>query len=100
MSKEISREEVAHVAELARLEISDEELAAMQAQLAGVLAHIDIMASVDTAAVEPTAQVTGLSDVTRADAVLPGLTPAQVLANAPDSRDGCLRVQAVFEDAR
>lgn len=90
--------EVAHVARLARLSLSEDELERMRSQLSNILAYIELLQEVDVEGVEPTAQVTGLSTVLRADAVTDGLTREQVLANAPDQREGMFRVKGVFEE--
>jgi aspartyl-tRNA(Asn)/glutamyl-tRNA(Gln) amidotransferase subunit C len=90
--------EVAHVARLARLSLSPEELELMRSQLSNILEYIELLQEVDVTGVEPTAQVTGLATVLRADAVTDRLTREQALANAPEQRDGMFRVRAVFEE--
>lgn len=66
----LSLEDVKHIAELARLELTDEELNIYEKQLSNVLDYIDQLQEVDTTDVEPTAQVTGLENVMRDDIVL------------------------------
>lgn len=90
--------EVAHVARLARLSLSPEELELMRSQLSNILEYIELLQEVDVAGVEPTAQVTGLATVLRPDEVTERLTREQALANAPERRDGMFRVRAVFEE--
>lgn len=90
--------EVAHVARLARLSLSPDELERMRSQLSNILEYIELLQEVDVAGVEPTAQVTGLATVLRPDAVTERLTREQALANAPEQRDGMFRVRAVFEE--
>ncbi len=90
--------EVAHVARLARLSLTDEEIELMRSQLSNILAYIDQLQEVDVTGVEPTAQVTGLATVMRPDAVTERLTREQALSNAPDQRDGMFRVKGVFEE--
>lgn len=90
--------EVAHVARLARLSLGDDELERMRSQLSNILAYIELLQEVDVEGVAPTAQVTGLSTVLRPDAVTERLTREQVLANAPDQRDGMFRVKGVFDE--
>lgn len=94
----ISEAEVRHVARLARLALSDEEIAVMQAQLSAILDYIAILQEVDVSNVPPTAQVTGLTTVWRPDVVGEMLTQEQALANAPDQQDGMFRVRAVFDE--
>jgi len=90
--------EVTHVARLARLRLSPEELEQMRGQLSDILDYIAMLQEVDVTGVPITAQVTGLTTVLRPDAVTGKLTPAQVLANAPDAQDDMFRVRAVFDE--
>jgi aspartyl-tRNA(Asn)/glutamyl-tRNA(Gln) amidotransferase subunit C len=94
----LSSAEVAHVARLARLHLSPEELEQMRGQLSDILDYIAMLQEVDVSGVAATSQVTGLASVMRHDSVSGQLTPAQALANAPDSQDGMFRVRAVFEE--
>jgi aspartyl-tRNA(Asn)/glutamyl-tRNA(Gln) amidotransferase subunit C len=91
-------EEVQHVAHLARLRLSTEELEKMRTDLSGILDYIDMLKEVDVGDVAPTAQVTELLNVMREDTVLPSLPREDVLANAPDQRNGMFRVKAIFEE--
>lgn len=97
MAEQISRETVAHVARLARVHLSDEELDAFAAQLGDILAHFDVLNSVDTANVEPTAQIQPLRNVVAEDEAADSLPVEAVLALAPLTEDGYLRVRAVLE---
>ena len=90
--------EVEHVAHLARLRLSAEELEKMRTDLSAILDHIDLLKEVDVSDVSPTAQVTDLFNVMRDDVVRPSLPREDVLANAPDQRDGMFRVKAIFEE--
>ncbi|MGQ9873757.1 MAG: Asp-tRNA(Asn)/Glu-tRNA(Gln) amidotransferase subunit GatC [Chloroflexus sp.] len=94
----LSEAEVRHVARLARIALSDEEIALMQAQLSAILDYIEMLQEVDVNNVPPTAQVTGLTTVWRPDVVGEMLTQEQALANAPDQQDGMFRVRAVFDE--
>lgn len=94
----IGLDEVRKVAQLARLQLSEEELAQMQEQLSRILDHIAMLQEVDVAAVPPTAQATDISNMLRPDAVRPSLPREDVLLNAPDAQDGMFRIPAVFED--
>ena len=91
-------EEVQHVARLAALRLSLEEMETMRAQLEHILDYIDMLKEVDVADVPPTAQVTELLNVMRTDEVRPSMPREDVLANAPDQRDGMFRVKAIFEE--
>ena len=89
-------EEVKHVAHLARLRLSEEELDKLQIDLSHILAYIDILKEVDVSDVPATAQVTDLVNVLRDDEVRQSLPREDVLANAPDQRDGMFRVKDIF----
>ena len=82
----ITREDVAHVADLARLTLSDEELELFTDQLAAVLDHARDVEALDTAGVPPTAHPLPLRNVLRDDEVRPSLDRDEVLAAAPASR--------------
>jgi aspartyl-tRNA(Asn)/glutamyl-tRNA(Gln) amidotransferase subunit C len=90
-------EQVRHVAELARLGLSEEEMEQLSGELSKILDYIDQLEQLDTSSVEPTAQVGGLVDVFREDQVLPSLPVDDALANAPDREDGYFRVKAMQE---
>jgi aspartyl-tRNA(Asn)/glutamyl-tRNA(Gln) amidotransferase subunit C len=96
----ISRADVEHVARLARLHLTDDEIDRMQSQLSNILEAIETLRDVDTSHVGPTASVIQLENVMRPDGVRPGLTREAALANAP-LRDGpFLRVPTVLEEGR
>ena len=92
----LTREEVEHVAALARLGLSDEEISRMQNQLSAILEAIQALDELDTASILPTAQVTALTNVTRSDVVSESLAREAVLANAPRQADGFFEVLAVL----
>jgi aspartyl-tRNA(Asn)/glutamyl-tRNA(Gln) amidotransferase subunit C len=95
----LSKDEVRHVAMLARLRLEpgDEEFYAEQ--LSGVLAHIDRLQQLDTESIPPTAQVVEVANTLREDVPRPGLTQADALANAPVAVDGYFRVPSIQEEA-
>ncbi len=96
----ISREEVEHVAGLARLGLTDDEIDLMQTQLSRILEAIVQLRDVDTSAVGPTAQVIALENVMRDDVARPGLSRDAALANAPQREGPFLRVPTVLEQGR
>lgn len=79
--------DVAYVAHLARLRLTDEELAAFQAQLDGIVGYVREIEQVDVSGVEPTAHATPVQNVFRKDEERPGLERETVMANAP-AQDG------------
>ena len=93
----LTNEQVEHVAMLARLGLSDEERARMRDQLSSILDHIDQLRAADTSNVPPTAQVIPLAPVLRDDEVQPSLTVEQVLANAPRTEGGFIKVRAILD---
>jgi len=88
----IEREQVLHVAKLARLGLSEEEVERMAGELSGILEHVDRIAKLDLEGVEPTSHVVELENVLRADKPHQSLTPDVALAAAPDPVDGAFRV--------
>ena len=94
----LSRRDVEHVAHLARLGLSDEEVALFEEQLNHILEQFDVLSELDTEAIEPTARVIELENVLRDDVVRPGLTVEAALANAPDRSGDHFLVPAVLGD--
>jgi aspartyl-tRNA(Asn)/glutamyl-tRNA(Gln) amidotransferase subunit C len=93
----LSREQVEHVAHLARLGLSDEEIDRFQQQLSQILGHMQALDTVDTSAIPPTAQVIPLSSVMRDDVVRPSLPVEDVLRNAPRREGDFFKVPPVLE---
>lgn len=91
--------DVLHVATLARLGLSSEEVETLRTELSSILGHIEVLQQLDTSSIPPTAQVNNLTNVMRDDEVHPSLDQDQVLANAPQQRDGFFEVRAVLGDA-
>ncbi|HEX5451830.1 MAG TPA: Asp-tRNA(Asn)/Glu-tRNA(Gln) amidotransferase subunit GatC [Candidatus Limnocylindrales bacterium] len=96
---ELSREDVAHVALLARLGLDEAEVEAYRRQLNHIVEQYAILSELDTAAIPPTAQVIELENVLRDDVPEPGLTLDQALAGAPERIGDHLVVPAIL-DAR
>src|SRR6266511_4256876 len=96
---EISREDVAHVARLARIELTDDELDMFTEQLAKVLAHARDVEALDVTDVEPTAHPYPLVNVLRPDEERPCLDRNEVLAQAPASEGDRFRVPPVLGEA-
>ena len=94
----LSTEEVEHIAKLSRLKLGDEEISKYQEQLSSVLSYVEQLSEVDTDNVEPTANVTGLSNIEREDKVEPsGIAHNDIAKNAPEFKDGFFVVPGVFE---
>lgn len=99
MSARITRDDVAHVAKLARLSLADDELDTYTAQLAAILGHADDVEALELADVEPTSHPYPLVNVLRADEPGVTLTPEAALAGAPQAEDGRFRVPTILGEA-
>jgi len=99
MSGEISRDEVAHVASLARLSITDDELTTFTDQLCVVLETAAQLNALDLDDVEPMAQPYPLANVLRTDEIVPSLDRDEVLGQAPAAEDGRFRVPPALGEA-
>lgn len=89
--------EVEHIAELARLALTDEEKLLYREQLSAILDYAALLQKIDTSAIPPTATVLPLRNVMRDDVVAPSMPVEDVLANAPDAENDCFRVTAILE---
>jgi aspartyl-tRNA(Asn)/glutamyl-tRNA(Gln) amidotransferase subunit C len=93
----IDREMVQHVAKLARLGLSEEDIEIFGSQLSVILENISLLQEADVSGVSPTAHASHLTNITRQDVPRPSYAPEVLLANAPDQEDNCLKVNAVLE---
>ncbi len=84
----IDREQVLHVARLARLELDDDEVTRMAEELSGILGHVDRMSQIDLDGVPPTTHVVEVTGALRADVPRPSWAREVMLAAAPAERDG------------
>jgi len=94
----ISRQDVEHVARLARLELSGAEKERMRRELDGILSYIDKLRALDTTGVEPTSHAVPLTNVLRDDVETPSLPRDEMLANAPDRNRELFRVPRIMEE--
>jgi aspartyl-tRNA(Asn)/glutamyl-tRNA(Gln) amidotransferase subunit C len=94
----ISKDDVVHVAELARLEFSEEELDKFTDQLGNILEYIEKLSELDTSGVEPTSHVLDMSTPLREDRVEEWITPEEALQNAPEREDDFFSVPKVIDD--
>ena len=93
----LSREEVLHIALLARLGLTETEVDKLSEQLSNILENFEILQQVDTTGIPPTAQSIALQNVVKDDEVATSLPPSNVLANAPRKEGDFFRVRAVLE---
>ena len=94
---DLDRDAVLHIARLARVHLTDEEVSMYTAQLGNIIGHFDALDRIDTEGVEPTTQALPLRNVMADDVAGPSLPREVVLALAPNTEDGYLRVRAVLE---
>lgn len=94
----LTQEEVRHIALLARLGLSPQEVERMREQLSSILEHFQVLQELDTSGVPPTAYTVPLHSVFREDQPSPSFPTEDILANAPRPEEGYFRVQAVLEE--
>jgi aspartyl-tRNA(Asn)/glutamyl-tRNA(Gln) amidotransferase subunit C len=93
----ITLDQVKHVANLARLAVTEEEAEKFTKQLDDIITFAELLNELDTENVEPTSHVLPMKNVLREDEAKPGLPVEEVLKNAPDSKDGQIRVPSIIE---
>ena len=96
MAERITREDVLHVARLARLDVTDEEVDVFTEQLAAVLEHAADVEALDTSGIPPTAHPVPLENMLRDDVVTPSLDREEVLREAPAAESGRFRVPRIL----
>lgn len=94
----LTRQEVEQIANLARLELTDEQVALYQEQLSAILGYAERLNELDLDGVEPTTQPVPLKNVMRADVVEGAISTEQALANAPQQSQNQFVIQAVLEE--
>jgi len=93
----LSREEVLHIARLARVGLTESEINRLSEQLSQLLENFEVLQQVDTTGVPPTAQSVDLQSVMRDDEAAPSFPSNDILANAPNKEGDYFRVRAVLE---
>jgi len=93
----LSYEQVRHIAWLARLGLSEEEVEKFSLQLSNILENVDILQQVDTTNVPPATHTIPLQNIFRKDDVAESYSQSEVLSNAPKQAEKCFRVQAILE---
>lgn len=94
----LTNDQVKHVAKLANLTLTQEEVLKFADQLSETLSFVEQLERVDTTNIEPTNQVTGLTNVLREDETAPSLSQADALRNTKSKVDGFFKVPAVLGD--
>jgi aspartyl-tRNA(Asn)/glutamyl-tRNA(Gln) amidotransferase subunit C len=93
----LSYEQVRHIAWLARLGLSEEEVEKFSLQLSNILENFEILQQVDTANVPPSTHTIPLQNVFRKDGLAESYSQAEILSNAPKQAEKCFKVQAILE---
>jgi aspartyl-tRNA(Asn)/glutamyl-tRNA(Gln) amidotransferase subunit C len=93
----LSQEEVLHIARLARLGLTQDDVERFREQLSNILDNFEVLKEVESEGVPPTTHAVPLQNVLREDEVAPSLPQDQVLANAPQQEEGHFKVRAVLE---
>ena len=94
----ITDDEVRHIATLARVGMTDDEVERMRDEMSQILESFDVLQQIDTDAVEPTGHSVDLDSVLRSDEVAESSSVADVLLNAPATEDDFVRVRAVLDN--
>ncbi|MDY0395645.1 Asp-tRNA(Asn)/Glu-tRNA(Gln) amidotransferase subunit GatC [Virgibacillus halophilus] len=98
MAEKITKDQVKHVAELARLSIKEEEAEMFTNHLSAIIGYAEQLNELDTDGVEPTTHVLDLKNVMRKDEPKKWISQAEALKNAPDQQDGLFRVPSILAD--
>jgi aspartyl-tRNA(Asn)/glutamyl-tRNA(Gln) amidotransferase subunit C len=93
----LSRKEVQHIALLARLGLSEEEIEKFRIQLSDILGNFEVLKQLDTDEVPPTAQSIALQNIFRPDEPKPSYPTEEIMGNAPQREGNCFKVNAVLE---
>ena len=94
----VTAEDALHIAQLAQLRFSPEELEVLRQQMESLLSHFSQISELDTTGIPPTSGVLPLVNVMRADIARPSLTVEDVLRNAPDREGDCFRIPTILEE--
>lgn len=92
----LDREQIKHIASLARLGLSSNDVEMFSNQLSDVLDNFDILKQIDTTNVQPAAQIISIQNVFRDDKVEKSVPQNEILANAPMKEDNCFKVRSIL----
>ncbi len=95
----LTEQEVLHVAKLARINLSSQEVAKFANQLGDIIGYVQKLNKLDTTDVQPTAHAVPLKNVFREDKARQGIKPEEALKNAPDKEDNFFRVPRVLDES-
>lgn len=93
----LTRDDVLHLAQLARISLSDDEVEEFSEELSAILQYVELLSNVDVSGLKPTNQVTGLTNVMREDVVKDyGYQPQELLKNVPNTQDDQIKVKRMI----
>lgn len=93
----VTRETIEHVANLARLNLTEAEKIKMTAEMQEIISYVDKLNELDTTGIQPTSHVKPIYNVFREDIVLESYERDKILANAPSQENGCFKVPKIVE---
>jgi aspartyl-tRNA(Asn)/glutamyl-tRNA(Gln) amidotransferase subunit C len=93
----LSYEQVQHIAWLARLGLSEDEVEKFSLQLSNILENFEVLKQVDTGNVSPATHTIPLQNISRGDEIVQSYPEAEILSNAPRQEENCFKVQAILE---
>jgi aspartyl-tRNA(Asn)/glutamyl-tRNA(Gln) amidotransferase subunit C len=93
----ITRETIEHVAQLARLNLTEAEIVKLTSEMENIISYVDKLNELDTSNIQPTAHVMPLKNVFREDVAKESYDREKLLANAPSKENGCVQVPKVVE---
>ncbi len=94
---ELTREDILKLARLARLSLSEDEIAEYSTELTQILQYVDLLQAVDVTGLKPTNQITGLTNISREDVIVDyGYSPEDLRANLPDIEEGQIKVKRML----
>ena len=93
----LSKEQVLHIARLAKLKLTEKEVKKFQKQLSDILSYIDMLNELDISKVEPSSQVTGLKNIFKKDEVVDCFSQKEALSGTKSKHNGYFKIKAIFE---
>ncbi|MDF2523892.1 MAG: glutamyl-tRNA(Gln) amidotransferase, subunit [Clostridiales bacterium] len=93
----VTKETIENVANLARLNLSQQEIEKLTTEMAGIISYVEKLNELDTSDIHPTQHVLPIKNIFREDEVRPSYPVEKILGNAPSSEDGCFKVPKVVE---
>lgn len=93
----LDKKEVEHIAQLARIELTEDEKEKFAKELGAIIEYVQELDSAPTENIEPIDQISGLDNITREDEITPSISNEKVLQNAPEKEDGFFKVKKILE---